>query len=361
MIEKSTGGRYRVRIFHKSAQVSMKTFDRKKDAESWEAAQKLSIQVGSWIDPKVGAVALATLIEKFNRERKGVIRDHSWDTDESNLRLHIPASLARRPLSSITTGDLETMFTAMMRSHARATVRRHRESVSALFAFAVRHEMLRENIVTKVKLAKGNGKKSRAIAPFSEKDRDDLIAEVRATKPQHGDVIEILALTGIRWGELCSLRVFDLLQEPYPAIMVRQSESDGYDPADPKSGKPRRVPLDDRAAEILTARALNKGRNDRLFENARGNKLLAAGLTRSVNWPAIAPGKRLYDLRHTAATLWLQSGIDIATVAAWLGHSNSAITHRTYLHYMKTDSDLSGIARINARAAEKKLETGLAE
>ena len=60
--------------------------------------------------------------------------------------------------------------------------------------------------------------------------------------------------------------------------------------------------------------------------------------------------------RLTAATVWLQSGIDIATVAAWLGHSNSAITHRTYLHYMKADSDLSGIARINARAAAKKLE-----
>jgi integrase len=99
----------------------------------------------------------------------------------------------------------------------------------------------------------------RAIAPFSEKQRDDLIAAVRATKPQYGDVIEILALTGIRWGALCSLRVLDLLQEPYPAIMVRRSESDGYDPADPKSGKPRRVPLDDRAAEILTARALDKG------------------------------------------------------------------------------------------------------
>jgi integrase len=339
----------------------MKTFDKKRDAESWEAAQKLSIQVGGWIDPKAGAIALAALIERFNRERKGAIRDHSWDTDESNLRLHIPANLARRPLSSITAGDLEVMFNAMMRSHARATVRRHRETVSALFAFAVRHEILRENIVTKVKLSKGNGKKGRAIAPFSEKERDDLIALVRATKPQHGDVVEILALTGIRWGELCGLRVFDLLQEPYPAIMVRQSESDGYDPADPKSGKPRRVPLDDRAAEILTARALNKPHSDRLFENARGNKLLAAGLTRSVNWPTIAPGKRLYDLRHTAATLWLQSGIDIATVAAWLGHSNSAITHRTYLHYMKTDSDRSGIARINARTAAKKIEAGVEE
>jgi len=359
MIEKSAGGRYRVRVFHRGTQVSMKTFDRKKDAETWEAAQKLSVQVGGWIDPKAGAIALASLIEKFNRERKGAVRDHSWDTDESNLRLHIPMKLARRPISSITTGDLETMFTAMMRTHARATVRRHRESVSALFAFAVRYEIVRENIVTKVKLAKGNGKKAREIAPFSEKERDDLISLIRATKPQHADVIEILALTGVRWGELCSLRVFDLQEKPYPAIMVRESESDGYNPADPKSGKTRRVPLDDRAAEILRARAQSKNRNDRLFENARGNKLLAAGMTRSLGWSSIAPGKRVYDLRHTAATIWLQSGIDIATVAAWLGHSNSAITHRTYLHYMKTDSDLSGIARINARAAAKRLEMGV--
>lgn len=358
MIEKSAAGRYRVRIFHKGAQISMKTFDRKKDAESWEATQKLSLQVGGWIDPQSGNIALATLIDDFNRERQGVVRDHTWDTDESNLRLHIPSSLRRRPISSISASDLENVFNAMMRTHARATVRRHRETVSALFAFAVRRELIRDNIVSKVKLAKGNGKSGRAISPFSESERDDLISAVRAVKPHYGDVVEILALTGIRWGELCSLQVSDLLLEPYPAIMIRKSESDGYDPADPKSGKPRRVPLDDRASEILTSIADGKPLSARMFENARGGKLLAAGLTRSVNWNAIAPGKRLYDLRHTAATLWLQSGIDIATVAAWLGHSNSAITHRVYLHYMKADSDLSGIARINARNAAKRLENG---
>ncbi|MBC7596442.1 MAG: hypothetical protein H7288_21365 [Kineosporiaceae bacterium] len=38
---------------------------------------------------------------------------------------------------------------------------------------------------------------------------------------------------------------------------------------------------------------------------------------------------------------------------------SALITHRTYLHYMKTDSDLSGIARIKAKAAAKKLEIGV--
>ena len=62
--------------------------------------------------------------------------------------------------------------------------------------------------------------------------------------------------------------------------------------------------------------------------------------------------RRHHDLRHTAATLWLQDQIDISTVSAWLGHSNSAITHKVCLHYMKADADVTVLARINARDAE---------
>jgi integrase len=39
----------------------------------------------------------------------------------------------------------------------------------------------------------------------------------------------------------------------------------------------------------------------------------------------------LYDLRHTFATRLAQAGIDLATLAAILGHSSIRIVHR-YVH-----------------------------
>ena len=38
-----------------------------------------------------------------------------------------------------------------------------------------------------------------------------------------------------------------------------------------------------------------------------------------------------YDLRHTAATRWAESGVDIVTIAAWLGHGDLR-TVQKYLH-----------------------------
>ena len=238
------------------------------------SGQKLAINGGGWISPTAGDITLGDLIHQFNKDRRGPVRPHSWDTDETNLRLHVPATLKRRPISSITAGQLETMFNEMLRTHARGTESRHRDSVSVLFAYAVRHDIIRENLVIKVKLPKGSGKPKREIRPFSQTELDRLIRTIRLTHPGAADVVEILARTGIRWGELCSLRVSDIRKDLYPTIFVRESESDGYDATDPKSGKPRRIPLDDRSAEILATLTNGLKSTDRLFQNSKGRKLL---------------------------------------------------------------------------------------
>ncbi len=41
---------------------------------------------------------------------------------------------------------------------------------------------------------------------------------------------------------------------------------------------------------------------------------------------------RLHGLRHTMASIALQNGTDIATVSQRLGHSNTHVTARIYLH-----------------------------
>ncbi|WP_083263641.1 tyrosine-type recombinase/integrase [Curtobacterium sp. ER1/6] len=72
---------------------------------------------------------------------------------------------------------------------------------------------------------------------------------------------------------------------------------------------------------------------------------------RAVGWSTHSRGRREHDLRHTAATLWLQAGIDIKTVQAWLGHSTAKLTLDTYSHWMGTDADAAALARVNAALA----------
>jgi integrase len=47
---------------------------------------------------------------------------------------------------------------------------------------------------------------------------------------------------------------------------------------------------------------------------------------------ASLPKVRLHDLRHSYASLLLQSGADLKTVSTALGHSSVAITADTYAH-----------------------------
>ncbi len=45
-------------------------------------------------------------------------------------------------------------------------------------------------------------------------------------------------------------------------------------------------------------------------------------------------GNRLHDLRHTAATLWLSSGVHFMQVSKWLGHSAFTLTLDVYGDYI---------------------------
>ena len=94
-----------------------------------------------------------------------------------------------------------------------------------------------------------------------------MIATVQERSESKGGVVEVLSRTGLRWGELCGLQANSIVKDLYLALMVRESESDGLDAADPKSGKIRGLALNDTAAEILLARTAAKPSTDRLFAN----------------------------------------------------------------------------------------------
>ena len=65
-------------------------------------------------------------------------------------------------------------------------------------------------------------------------------------------------------------------------------------------------------------------------------------------------GARPYDLRHSAASLWLHEGRTIVEVATWMGHSGQ-MALSTYLHVM---SDL-GDERLSAEQTIRRARAAL--
>ena len=46
------------------------------------------------------------------------------------------------------------------------------------------------------------------------------------------------------------------------------------------------------------------------------------------------PGRALHDLRHSAATLWLEAGLPLKLVQELLGHASMTITADVYSHIL---------------------------
>lgn len=59
------------------------------------------------------------------------------------------------------------------------------------------------------------------------------------------------------------------------------------------------------------------------------------------------PRRRIHDLRHTAACLWLARSVDPGTVQQWMGHESIATTNR-YLHHLGNAADRAGLTKLNA-------------
>jgi integrase len=76
---------------------------------------------------------------------------------------------------------------------------------------------------------------------------------------------------------------------------------------------------------------------DLVFKTVSGHPVNADGLAkhfRSILEAADLPRIRLYDLRHTAATLALAAGVSPKVVSEQLGHASTAFTLDTYAHVL---------------------------
>lgn len=116
----------------------------------------------------------------------------------------------------------------------------------------------------------------------------------------------VAAFTGLRRGELARLRPTNVQGD---LIYLRTT----------KNGKPRVIPIVHHVRFAL--KRLPFG-------------VHADTLTHAI--PRAYPGVRFHDLRHTAASLLIQAGVDLYRVGAILGHSDTRTTRR-YAHLAVDD------------------------
>lgn len=165
-----------------------------------------------------------------------------------------------------------------------------------------------------------------------------------------GDIVRILAYTGLRWGELTGLNVadVDLVRR---RISVRRSMTQVGGTL--MTGKPksragiRTVPLPRSLLGVLAARVDGRPRTAPAVTSPRGARLSRENWVRAVGWreqvTALGyPTLRVHDLRHTYASLARAAGADLRLLQVAMGHASITVTAHTYADLF--DGELDAVA-----------------
>jgi integrase len=340
--------RYRARVKHHGREVATRVFVRKKDALAWESEQRRRLVIGEWIDPRRGRVPLSTVAEDWLRARQSVKRS-TREADAAIWRLHVEPWFGRSPVSSISAADVSRWLGDMIaRDVAQTSARRNLAALRSLLDYAVADARIASNVAARVKPPRGSATREGQYLTV-----DELRSLREACRGRYGDVVLILGLAGLRWGEAAGLRVGDFLTVPGPGLRVQRSvlssRADGQQFVDTvKTSRARTVPLVSELLPVVERWSVGRSAEEWLFAAPKGGAMSEANWKRAVLWShAIAaigrPRLRVHDLRHTAASVWLGAGADPKVVQRVLGHASAAMTMDLYGHLI--DANLWDAAR----------------
>jgi integrase len=374
-VEHARNGRWRVRM--RLVGVGRKTIDTFATREEAVAYRATMADILQDEEPSAG-VALADFGETVltQRELSGHISDPG--TDWSRWRNHIGSdSLASMPVKSVRDVHVEDWLDRLNAKGLSRQTRLHcLNLLRVVFRRAKKKRLIKENPCADIRLEV----EKRTEEPWTFATPEEQDAIIAATPKPLDAIVEFAMGTGLRAGELVSLRLADVhLEGPDPYVTVRY----GRPPAKPtKWGRIRQVPLFGRGMaglrRWLDALPTYATENPKglVFPAQRGGFRNHDHVLRWSNWkgsPARGkPGDRNYhaptsgvleragitrhfrwhDLRHTCASSlvsgWWGRTWTLKEVCDLLGHRSITTTER-YAHL--ADTALKQAARETHRAS----------
>jgi integrase len=190
--------------------------------------------------------------------------------------------------------------------------------------------------------------------------RAELARLLDEVPPKLGPLFELLAATGLRISEAVGLRWSDLvLDGATPHLRVRRAIVKGAIVAPKSRHGARLIPLTPDLAAMLRAHRPRDAEDDAfVFPGRAGAAPDQGSLRRRVLVPAAAraglTGVSFHTLRHTCASLLIESGLSPLRLQRWMGHHSPAFTLETYGHLIDGDLGPALDLRKELSSAERK-------
>lgn len=341
-----------VRVFHGRDGDGKRRFENKtirgnkKAALAWARDTETKISTGDYQEPSKQTVAefLTKWLDGAAAQR---VRPRTLQSYRKLISNYVIPILGDRKLSHLRLPEIEKLYTDMRgRGLSPRTVRYTHSVLRSAMKHAARARLISNNPTDYATLPRQERKEMQCL------DRDEAFRFLSAAEgDRYHPLWELLALGGLRPGEALGLRWSDISGNTITVQRALVVGGEKWQVADTKTTGSRRS----KQLVASTVKALQAHRraqveerlragqayrdNEFVFATETGLPLDIQHVTRQhfhkvLKNAGVEKKIRLYDLRHTAATLMGYAGFSLKEISEQLGHSTIRLTADTYSHVL---------------------------
>jgi len=362
----------------------------KKAAQAKLNAVLRARDVGEYVEPS--KLTVSAYLDRWLRDGTQSCSPRTREGYRWLLQKYVRPVIGEQRLDQLQPLDVQAVVSRMVEGgYSPRTVRMAHAALGGALRQAVSWRLINRNPASEVQLPKKEQREMRALSSAEVAKlraalvelRDESLVKAEAKREESpylaaraegeaarwaraGVLFDVLLCTGLRPGEALGLRWSDVdlaagrltVQQALTWVPEASSKPGAKGPklvatfAAPKTASSRRaIPLGPalvksltahrkaQAAMIMKAGAAYDRAADLVFANEIGGPLDERNIAQRDLVPALAKAKierkvRLYDLRHSCATLLLASGTNVKTVSERLGHTSAKMTLDVYAHVL---------------------------
>jgi integrase len=297
------------------------------------AAKKLAAQIELGADPAQekraarGELTVKELCDLFLDKHVADKRPKTQAMYRQLIEAEIKPALGRHKLMTVTRGNVEDLHRAISK-RAPFQANRTLSALRAMYNFALDRDLCEKNPCVRIK--------RNPEPPHDDYLTADEVERLLAELDNHKDnetanAIRLMLWTGSRVGETLAAKWADIdCSEP----KAKDDKKAGYwakPGATVKQKSKHKAPLNSRARAML--RAMRRAAPDDVMVFGGTSYDMVSEHFKKILRAAGIRHVRLHDLRHTKASLVINTGFNLSEVGALLGHTTAATTFR-YAHML---------------------------
>lgn len=305
--------------------------------------------------------------EKWLKSIQGTVKNSTFDKHyRAIVQNHLLPAFGKRSIQSIRQIDVQMYFNGKSSEMAHETLRMHKTCLYRLFESAVINDIVPKNPVYSIVI--NSSVKPQEKHAYTQEQFDTVLEYCHIHK--YGAAIATMLLCGVSRSELLGIR-WDDVDIVNCIIHIRQGVTEQKNPSTGKielvigelknKFRKRDIPAEPDLIDLLETLPHNseyvfctkhgKAYRPEKWSEQRYRPFMRDLLQKHPDIPALSP----HELRHTRATLLVNSGANLYAVASMLGHADLSMLRK---HYVHTDTEsIRNLLGIERRQSDDNLTT----